>query len=855
MLRVSLKNLWAHKRRLFGTTFAVVLGVAFLVGTLVLGDTMRGGFDDLFTDVNRGTDAVVRSATEVGSDEFEQRSEVDVSLVDTVSAVDGVRVAEPAVGSIAAIVGKDGDPTGGNGPPTIAASWTQDETLNPWTVASGRPPERDGEVVIDQRVAEDEDFAVGDTVTVLTPDPVEFELVGILTIEGESSIGGATFAAFTFDQAQQLFMPSADKASEINVSADEGVSQDEIVRSIDEVLPDGVEAITGNDLTDENNEDINQDFLGFFETFLLVFAGIALLVATFSIYNTFSIIIAQRTRESALLRAIGASRPQVLASIAFEALAIGVVASIVGLLAGIGLAAGLRALLDTLDFGVPTGALAIKTSTVIAAFMVGVLVTFLATVFPAIRTSRVPPIAALRDVAIEKTRVSVIRLVIGVVTLVAGIVLVISAAVGGADIAIAGLGAVLAIVGVVVLGPIAARPAASVLGTPIAKLRNMTGLLARENAMRNPRRTAATASALMVGVAVVTLFTVFAASVKASIDDTVSKQFGGDLVIASTAFSGAGLSPEMADEIGQLPEVSVATPQGLGAMRIDDEDVTVSNVEPGPFSQLLDLGETEGAVADLGPTELAVSEDEAEERNWSIDDSVTGIFAADGASEQFTIGAIYTENQLAGNYIIPRETWNQHNTQSFDVVVMIELADGVSEADGKAAVQGVADQFFAPDVQTRQEYVDSVAAQIDIFLTIIYALLILAIIIALFGIANTLSLSVYERMRELGLAACGRADAQPDAVDGAMGVGDHRRVRHDRRDPARPVPRMGDPRGHRLGRGHRRAVHRAGRPAHRRPHRRRARRHARGLATGSPRRQARHPPGDRVRVVEPAPTV
>jgi putative ABC transport system permease protein len=751
MWKVSLKGVWAHKRRLFGTTFAVVLGVTFLVGTLVLGDTMRAGFNDLFTEVNRGTDAVVRNANEVNTEQGTQRGVIDVSLVDTIRQVDGVRAAEPSVTGFGQIVGKNGNPIGGNGPPTIAASWTPDENLNPWTIAEGNPPEQNGQVVIDKKVADDEDINVGDTITILTPDPLQVEVVGIVTIGGEDSLGAVTFAAFTFDQAQELFMPRPGVASEISVSADDGVSQEQLVENLRPVLPDGVEAITGEELTDENNQDINDDFLGFFEAFLLVFAGVALLVATFSIYNTFSILIAQRTRESALLRAIGASRTQVLLSIALEALAIGLVASILGLLIGIALAAGLRSLFDAAGFGVPTGAITVKTGTVIAAFLVGMVVTFLATVFPALRASRVPPLAALRDVAVEKTGVSPVRLTLGVLFTLAGVALVISAGAGSGDIGVAGSGAVLTIVGFVILGPIAARPAASVIGRPIAAWRRLPGRLARENAMRNPRRTAATASALMVGVAVVTLFTVFAASVKAAIDDTVAKQFKGDLVIASENFSAAGLSPEMTAEIAQLPEVAIATGQGIGTMTINGSDESVSNVEPANFARLLDLDVLEGSLEDLTDTQIAVSQKEADDRNFALGDTVTGVFPSDGTTQQFEIGAIYDRNTLAGNYVISKDAWNPHATQQFDIVVMIQLAEGVSISDGQAAVQQVADRFFAPDVQTRQEYVDSVADQINIFLTIVYALLVLAIIIALFGIANTLSLSVYERIRELGL--------------------------------------------------------------------------------------------------------
>ena len=305
------------------------------VGTLVLGDTMRAGFDDIFTEANEGTDAIVRNETEIGEEMTTQRGYVDADLATTIRDIDGVAAAEPAIQGFAQIIDKDGDPIGGNGPPTLAGSWIDDPTFNPWAISEGRAPESSGEVVIDQRTADDEDFAVGDPVTVNTPTPVDATIVGFATFGELDSLAGATFTAFTYEDAQQLFVPDPSKASSILVAAAPGVSQEQLVADLDPVLPDGVEALTGTAQTAEDNEDINDDFIGFFETFLLVFAVIGLLVATFSIYNTFSIIIAQRTRESALLRAIGASRRQILTAIGLEAVMIGIIASIVGLISGI----------------------------------------------------------------------------------------------------------------------------------------------------------------------------------------------------------------------------------------------------------------------------------------------------------------------------------------------------------------------------------------------------------------------------------------------------------------------------------------------------------------------------------------
>ena len=452
-------------------------------------------------------------------------------------------------------------------------------------------------MVINEGAADDGNLKVGDTATVLTPAPVQAEIVGIVRLGDDDSTGGATFAGFTLAEAQRLFMPAPDDLSSLYLAAEPGVSQEQLVANVRTALPDGVEAITGHTLTEEDKQALDEGFLNFFEAFLLVFAGIALLVGTFSIYNTFSILIAQRTRESALLRAIGASRAQVLRSITLEALVIGFVASMLGLAVGVGLAAGLLALMDAAGMGVPSAALAVGASTVIWSFAVGVLVTLVASVAPAVRASRVPPIAALREIALDRSGVSKTRLAFGALFTAGGVALVVAGAAGGSGIGVAGLGAFLTILGFVVFGPVVARPAAAALGAPLPVLRRMTGKLARQNAMRNPRRTSATASALMVGIGVVTLFTVLAASVKVAVDDTVTKQFGGDLVINTNDFSSAGMSPALANDIGALPQVASASGLGIGTMTIDGQSSDVTVVEPASFAPLLDLDVTDGSIA------------------------------------------------------------------------------------------------------------------------------------------------------------------------------------------------------------------------------------------------------------------
>jgi putative ABC transport system permease protein len=751
---VMFKGLLAHKRRLVGTFLAVFLGVAFLAGTLVLGDTLRGNFDNLFTEANAGTDVVVRHESRLSTDPGEpdtQRGLIDASVVDTVRGVDGVAAAEPTVEGFGQLVGKNGDKLGGNGPPTLAGNWIENEDLNPYQLVEGRAPRADNEVVINRGAADDGDLKLGDTTTVQTPEPVPVTIVGIATFGSADGLGQSTFTAFDLERAQQHLIKQTDQVGGIAVNADEGVSQDELLSRVQRVLPANAEAITGTELTTENTTDINEEFLDLFTTFLTVFAGVALLVATFSIYNTFSIIVAQRTRESALLRAIGAGRGQILASVVVEAVLVGVIASAIGIVGGLGIAGLLKAMFDAFGFSLPAGGLVFNASVAVIGMIVGVAVTLVAGVAPAIKASRVAPLAAIRDVSVERTTASPVRAVIGVALTAIGVAVVLAAVLSGGDsvLALAGLGALLTIGGVVVFGPVVARLASSVIGWPLRWVRGVTGSLARQNAMRNPRRTSGTAAALMVGVGVVTLFTIFAASLKAAIDDSVTQSFRGDLVISEGGFGGGGISPQLASDVDQLPEVQTATGLGRGRALVDTGTENVTIAEPAQLAGVVDLDVTSGSVKTLGPQELAVSERIADDEGWKRGAKVPVTFA-DGTTTEFTVGAVYENRDIAGNYVLSREAWAPHAVQDVDNTVLISLENGALE-DGRRAVEGTAEAYNAPDVEDREQYADSVGQFVDMMLGIVYVLLALAILIALMGIANTLSLSVYERTRELGL--------------------------------------------------------------------------------------------------------
>jgi putative ABC transport system permease protein len=766
MLTISLRGLWSHKRRLVGTFLAVFLGVAFLSGTLVLSDTLRANIDGFLTTANQGTDAVIRNSTSVGTGPATARGLIPQSIVDRVRGVDGVADAVPTVQGEGELVRPDGTAITGKGP-RQAGNWVTDSALNPYHLVQGRPPHTAHEVVINRGAAEDGSLRIGENIHVLTPQSVPVRVVGIATFGSQDGFGGSSYTAFSLAGAQEFITKQAGRVSTISVRADPGVSQAELVRRIRPVLPPGAEAISGSQLTSENVASVDTSFLNVFRTLLTVFAGIALAVATFSIHNTFSIIAAQRTRESALLRAIGASRRQILGSVIVEACTVGLLASAAGLVGGLGIAWLLKSAFAGLGFALPAGGLTVTGGTLAVGVPVGVLVTVLAGLGPALKASRVPPLAALRDVGTDGTAVGRSRVVTGLALGAAGLACVAIALSSSASVlTFAGIGGVLLLAAMVVLGPTVARPLVVVLGAPVAALRGMTGQLARQNAMRSPRRTAGAATALMVGIAVVTLFTVFAASVRASIDDNVSKTFAGDLVVDdSTPGGGGNLSPQLATAVAKLPVVSNAAGLGSATVTIDGKSSGVGVADPVALARVLDLGVDAGSVQGLGDHRVAISTKTAADHHWRLGTPLRVGFA-DGHTDVLPVGALFGNRDIVGgDVLLPRAAWVPHAVQDDDSTVFIALKPGVSIAAGRAAVTTVTSGLGSPTVQDRAQYIDAQAKGVSTLLTLVYVMLVLAIVIALMGIANTTSLSVHERTRELGLLrAVGQTRSQVRAM-------------------------------------------------------------------------------------------
>ena len=757
MFRLTGKGLWAHKLRFALTGLAVVLGVAFVSGTQILTDTMGKTFDGIFEDANEGVDVVVRRSAAVESAfDVDVRERVDAATLNRIRAMAGVGAAAGSIEGQAALVGPDGKAQAGTAfGGVMGANWVEDQRLNPFTIATGHAPRARDEAVIDQSTFDSNRHVLGGTVTVLGKGaPRQLKLVGTATYGDVGGLPGMTLVAVTDTTAQELFAePGA--YDRVLVASDGSVSDVALSSRIAANLgsPGTYEVVTGAADTATSKADLKKD-LGFFSTFLLAFAYIALFVGMFIIYNTFSIVVAQRARDMAMLRAIGASRAQVVRSVVFESLAVGVVASAVGLGVGVLMSFGLRALLSAVGLEVPSGPIVIAPSTVITAFVVGTTITVASALWPAVRSSRVKPIAALRDVAIDVSGSSVARtgagiavLALGTAAFTAGILNI------GPAMALIGFGTLATIIGVFVLGPVIARPLMGVLGTPIEAISGTTGRLARENVKRNPKRTSATAAALMIGVTLVGFITILASSFKASISDTLSESLQADYVVASGSFGSGGLSPEIEADLAALPEVATVSPARSTAIEVGGVSSEVAAVDTRTIGQVADLGVTAGRLADLSGASIAVEDRKAKADGLTVGDTLTVTFARTGPVE-LSVRALIDRPPPGFDgvvYVVGLDTYKANVTDQFDRQVYVKVADGFSPTQAEAALESVLARWPNGELQDQAAFEASVASQIDIILNLIYGLLGLAIVIALIGIANTLALSVHERRRELGL--------------------------------------------------------------------------------------------------------
>jgi putative ABC transport system permease protein len=772
MISVALATLWASRRRLAGTAAAIVLGVGFLTGTLVLGDTLTKNFTNLFTDVTAGTDAVVRGTTVIdGSRSMDRRSPVPESVTATVAAVDGVAAAVPEYSGLGTVLGRDGQVLGGNGPPRLAASWTPDAVLNPYRIVEGRAPSAPDEVVVNRGAARSGDLAVGSRTTVRTPEPVPVRVVGIVTFGDEDGYGQATFVAFSAAGAKAHLPMPPGTVTDVLVRAEPGVSQETLRDRIAAVLPPGTGVVTGAELTDERLDDITGTFLAFLRGFLVAFAGIALLAATFTIHNTFQVTVSQRTRELALLRAIGASRRQVAAGLLIESAAIGAVSSLIGLGVGVGVAQGLKAVFDAFGFSLPDGGLSVTATSLLVGFAAGTVATLVAALGPARAALRVPPVAALRDAATEPASLGRVRLAGGALLTVAGAAVAVPAALGGGSSLVVAAGGAGLVLGVLLLAPLAVRPVTSAAGAPLTAVTGISGEVAVRNTRRNPRRAAATAVALAIGVTVVTTLTVTIASARAITTSDATRTLTADLAVTGSGFGPDMLSPDLERRVAELPgvasavgvsrgDVGVVAGRGAGA---GGGSISVSAADPAALGGVLRLRAGEGTLAGLGRDGIAVQRPAADERGWRLGDRVDLTFA-DGRTARVPVAALLEPTDLLAGVVLPDALWREHTPQVARQAVYVALAPGADAATVRTALTPLA-AGYGGEVQDQAGYASSVTSMYDLVLNLVYVMLALAIVIALLGIATTVSLAVHERRRELGLLrAVGQTRRQARAM-------------------------------------------------------------------------------------------
>jgi len=756
MLRTSFKTILAHRRRLAATAVAVILGVALIAGTLVLTDTISQTFGGLYNTVYQGTDAVVRAQAAFTGTQGSgaQRPLVNAGLVASLRTVPGVAADEGVIWGYTRLIGKNGQALGKttNGPPTLGRNWSQVAALNPFHLVAGHAPQAAGQVVIDAKSARDGHLAVGDTTTVLANGPPQrVQVVGIASFAGADSPEGASVVLFTTPVAQRL-LAAPGKFGTIEFAARPGVSQAQLARNLRAALPAGLEAVTGQQAASEDRSSI-VNAIGQLTTLILVFAITALLVGAFMIFNTFSITVAQRTRENGLLRALGATRRQVLSSVLAEAVTVGLLASAVGLGVGVAVAAGLKALLAALSIDIPAGGLVVAARTVLIALLAGTAVTVVAALSPARKAGKVPPIAAMQDAVATSTGYgSKQRVFVGIGVLVLGAAALFTGLLAhpSSPVLFVGAGAVLVFFGVAILGRTVSLPISRVLGAPLPRLRGAAGTIARQNAMRNPKRTAAAASALMICVGMVSFITIFASSVKAAANTVYSQSFTGDFIINSGTAGFGGVDPGLARRVSQLPQVALASGARVGMAKIEGGVQQVTAYDPKTAFGILNVQPLQGNENNLGRDAIAVYKTVATDHHLKVGDHIPVLFA-DTGTRSMRVALIYGSSQPAGNYFLSISAYQANFTSQYDQLVYVKKAPGVSTAAALAAIKTVTKDYPGVTVQNQAQYIAQLTQPVNQIVDMIDVLLLLTVVIALLGIGNTLALSTYERIREIGL--------------------------------------------------------------------------------------------------------
>ncbi len=752
MTRVALKGLLGRKTRAILTSLAIVLGVAMISGTFVLTDTMEKAFTGVFGSAYEKTDVVVTGKEIVKGSASPPT--VPASLLTQVKAQPGVEAATGTLTDTVRLVDDRGETIGGTNSEGIGFGVDpRQPRFAPIELTSGTWAKGPDEVVIDTTTAKDDHYAIGDTIGATADGPVRrYRITGIGKLGG-AEIGGLTLAAFDVPTAQAV-LDKPGVFDEIDVAAKPGVSQAQLAREVEALVPATAEVKTADAQAEDASKEVGSA-IGIIRKFLLVFGGIALLVGSFVIFNTISITIAQRTRELATLRTLGATRRQVLRSVMLETLVIGVVASAIGLFLGLGIAKGLEALFAAFGAELPKASTVLSSRTVLVSLAVGTLVTLIAGLVPALRSTRVSPISAVREGAtLPRTRFARLRPYVAGAVSVLGVAAIANGVFGGGDassvLASMGAGTVLLFVGVAMMASHLVRPLAALVGRPARSLGGAPGRLAAENSVRNPGRTASTAAALMIGLALVTFVATLGNGLRGAFGDALDKQLRGDYVVSVDSDSdSAVLSTSAGEAIARTEGVTVSSSVRSDRARILGEDADVVGVEPATITRVYGFAWSEGSDRVLAGLRAGAVVDKGYAEKHGLE--VGGTLAMqtpDGTKQTLAVRGIYKvqAEQLLGGVVIDRATFDRAFPQPRDGHTFVKAEPG-----SQAALQQTLARFPDAKLDTKAAYIDAAQKDLDTSLMLFYVLLALSVIVSLFGMVNTMILSVFERTRELGM--------------------------------------------------------------------------------------------------------
>ena len=756
MWAATLKGLLAYKLRLMLTAAAVILGVSFVTGTFVLTDTLTSFFDGVFKEANAGTDVVITPPTQgSGRNGGAPTERLPADLLAKTSAVAGVKFAEGQVQGFGQMLDHDGKPIGGQGPPTLAFSFGTHKEFTPLSIRAGHPPSGPDEVAIDVVTARKFNFKPGDRIKIIPEGPVrEFTVAALVGFGKADNLGGATLVSWDLPTAQDVLSRKGEFDA-INVKATSGTSVNTLQERLTDALPKAVQVRSGQQAAADSAAGIKQG-IQFFGTAVLFFAGIAIFVGAFIIANTFSIIVAQRSRELALLRSLGASRSQVMGSVLAEAAIVGILASIVGIILGLFVGAGLRALVNSLGGGggLPGASIGLRPRTIVVGLLVGTVTTVLSAFVPAIRGSRQPPVVALHNAVLPPpAHFSTRRLATGLAAALLGALLC-ARGLYGKDVpvrfGVVGFGLLLAFLGLAFLSPLAARPLAHLLGSPIARAYGITGRLARENAARNPQRTASTAAALMIGLAMVAAVATMGASMKASINRLLGQSIKAEVII-NNGRGDAGIDPAVEARVAGVRGVATVVPLRFNQFGFKAKKRTVAAIRPDGLDKVLDFDIRKGSLAALRDGGVLVHQDIATKFGLRVGDSLPMEFPRGVVN--VPIDGIYRNRQVIDvSYLLSLKDYEANYTDQRDAVVFVATAKSANAPTVAANIKkAISADYPQLQIQDQSEFKKRQSAQINQLLSLVGALLMLSVIIAILGIANTLALSVFERTRELGL--------------------------------------------------------------------------------------------------------